>query len=255
MEVHDNAREDYNNAASGYGGYASLPYGILESQLFKMAIGKPTGLRILDLGGGNGVHAREAIDAGAGRVDIVDISPEMLRVASDIEETIGRRDRLRFYEADVRNSLDHLSIEKEYDIVMANWVFEHAGSMDGLEGIWRNISTYLKPGGLFICVRGNSHLCPCFQEKKYGCSFEWWKDIPGGYAIGVVLHSDPPVEFEMAVMEINYATTEMYTKFGMVDVKVMEHQKADAIQQDPEFWKTFLENPGISVLKARKKTE
>ena len=68
-------KKEYDHCAVTYGDYSSLPSGQLESQHIKIALGDCTGLTILDLGGGTGVHAREAIALGAASVDLVDIAP------------------------------------------------------------------------------------------------------------------------------------------------------------------------------------
>jgi SAM-dependent methyltransferase len=51
-------------------------------------LGDCTGLKVLDVGGGSGLHARKAIDAGATVVDVVDISPEMMRAGQEIETSL-----------------------------------------------------------------------------------------------------------------------------------------------------------------------
>ncbi|KAF9729222.1 hypothetical protein PMIN01_12912 [Paraphaeosphaeria minitans] len=100
MSTAERVKEDYRKHAETYGGYNNLPAGLLESQIIKNALGDANGLVILDLGGGSGIHAREAIDAGAQRVDIVDISPEM-KFATDTEKSLGRDGRIRTFEGDV----------------------------------------------------------------------------------------------------------------------------------------------------------
>lgn len=45
---------------------------LLESQLQDIALGDCKGLTVLDVGGGQGLRARQAIDHGAAAVDVVD---------------------------------------------------------------------------------------------------------------------------------------------------------------------------------------
>lgn len=40
-----------------------------------------------------------------------------------------------------------------YDVVMANWVFDHATSMADLKAMWENIAANRNPGGRFLGVR------------------------------------------------------------------------------------------------------
>lgn len=47
---------------------------------------------MLDLGGGSGLHARQAVDRGATHVDIVDVSPAMLEEGKSTSARLGRPD-------------------------------------------------------------------------------------------------------------------------------------------------------------------
>jgi ubiquinone/menaquinone biosynthesis C-methylase UbiE len=91
-------KTQYNSFAHKYASVEGLPCSKLEGQLVQNALGDYTGIKVLGLGGGSGLHARRAIDAGAIVVDVVDITPEMLRAGQDIETPLGRRDRIRWLE-------------------------------------------------------------------------------------------------------------------------------------------------------------
>jgi ubiquinone/menaquinone biosynthesis C-methylase UbiE len=118
MPVSEQVKTDYDISAVTYNDYSLLPSGQLESQLIKVALGDCTGRTILDLGGGTGLHAREAIDLGADSVDIVDISPEMLKIGQEIEKSLGRENIIRFFEADVSKPLSHLPLREDaYDVI------------------------------------------------------------------------------------------------------------------------------------------
>ena len=82
------AKSDYKSTAVVYNDYASLPLGHIESQLIAAALGDCNGLTVLDLGGGTGVHAREAVAMGASAVDVVDISAEMLKARDHLVVTV-----------------------------------------------------------------------------------------------------------------------------------------------------------------------
>ena len=255
MTLVKQVKEDYDNSAVNYNDYSSLPSGQLESQLIKIALGDCAGLAILDLGGGTGVHAREAIDLGAATVDLVDISPGMLKIGQEIEKSLGRENTTRFFEADVSKPLSHLPLhENGYDVVMANWIFSHAGSMEVLEGMFRNVVGYLKPGGRFVGVRDADPTSPALENGKYGATCKWVKDIPGGAKYLAVLHCTPPIEFEGVSLEVIYSgSTEMHERFGLTDVEVVPYESTEVVQRDPEFWKLFLERPNLAVVKAAKK--
>lgn len=248
------AESDYDNCAIVYNDYTLLPSGQLESELIEIALGDCKGLTILDLGGGTGVHARQAIDLGAVTVDIIDISAGMLSIGGEIEKSLGRENRIRFHQGDVSMPLSHLQLQSEgYDIVMGNWIFSFADSMELLEEIFSNILGNLKAGGRFIGVRDADPWSPCLKSGKYGGSCKWIRDMPGGVRYLCVLHSTPPIEFEGASLEVIYSgSSEIYERFGLTDVKTVSYESAKVVQNDLEFWQSFLERPCLAVVTAVK---
>jgi ubiquinone/menaquinone biosynthesis C-methylase UbiE len=257
MSVSEQVKKDYDNSAVSYNHYSLLPSGILESQLVKTALGDCTGMNVLDLGGGTGLHARQAIDLGATSVDVVDISRAMLKIGQHIETSLGRTNSIRFIEADVAKSLSHLPLREDgYDVVMANWIFSFADTMELLEHMFGNIIINLKPGGRFVGVRDADPWSPVFENHKYGASCTSVTKIPGGVKYHCILHCDPPIEFEASSLEVIYSgSSEIYEKFGLTNVQIVPYESAEVVQKDPEFWKLFLERPSLAVVQASKKLE
>jgi hypothetical protein len=179
----------------------------------------------------------------------------MLKIGQELEGSLGRQNAIRFFEADVSKPLLDLPLREDgYDIVMGNWIFGFADSMEVLEGMFHNIVKYLKPGGRFIGIHDADPWSPAFQNHKYGVSCPWIKEIPGGVKYYCVLHCTPPIEFEAASLEVIYSgSTEMYEKFGLTDVTIVPYESAEVIQKDPEFWQVFLERPCLAVTQAVKK--
>lgn len=180
------AQKDYDRTATVYDEYNLLPSGHLESELIKIALSDCSGLAILDLGGGTALHAREAIELGATHVDVVDVSSKMLEMGQkyvlDTDPAASRK--IRFLQADVSKPLSHLPLRKEgYDVVMANWIFSFADSVDVLEGMFRNIVDHLKPSGRFIGVRDSDPWSPALESRKYGGYCEWVRKYLGAYNI------------------------------------------------------------------------
>ncbi|KAL9608566.1 MAG: hypothetical protein Q9167_006612 [Letrouitia subvulpina] len=246
---------DFDNSAVAYNDYSLLPSGQLESQLIRLALHDCAGLTILDLGGGTGVHAREAADLGATTVDIVDLSAGMLNIAQEIEISLARKSTIRCFHADVSKPLSHLPLRHDgYDVVMANWIFSYAGSLEVLEGMFHNIVSYLKPGGRFVGVRDADPTSPALATGKYGGSCKWVKEFPGGLRYLCTLDCTTPIKFEGASLEVIYSgATEMYERFGLTHVEVVPYESAEVVQKDPEFWKLFLERPFLAIVKAVKK--
>jgi ubiquinone/menaquinone biosynthesis C-methylase UbiE len=257
MAASAQAQEDYDKSANIYDDYNLLPSGRLESDLIKIALGDCTGLTILDLGGGTALHAREAISLGASHVDVVDVSSAMLAEGRKRIEDAGPAltKKLRFFQADVSQPLSHLPLYKGgYDLVMANWIFSFADSMDVLECMFRNIVDHLKPGGRFIGVRDADPWSPALESKKYGGYCEWTKEIPGGVQYLCVLNCSPPIKFIGSSLEVIYSgSTKMYEKFGLAEVSLVPYEKAQVVQKDREFWQLFLDRPNLAVVHAIKK--
>ena len=240
--------------------FARMPWGTLERQLFISAIGDCTGLTILDLGGGSGLRARDVTRAGAVAVDVVDRCLEYMKLGEEVEQSLGRS-HMRWFEGDCAQSLSHLPLAESYDMVLACWLFDYAENMEQLEGMWKNISTYLKPGGRFVCVRACDPSYLPSMPDKYGVAFRNFVDIPGGvkyeFAFPVLADAHttgqvPQVPFVYSMEKSYSGSTELPEKYGLKDVQVESYQNAACARQDPAFWQHFLDKPGFAVVKAVK---
>jgi len=259
------AKQDYDKAAPAYSNYASTPSGQLEGELIELALRDscvPGSTTVLDLGGGNGVHARKALEPGAVLVDVVDISPGMLEAGRGIgdgnDSNTNTKSGLRFFEADVTGPLDHLPLlrQDKYDVVMANWIFSFIGTLGELESAFGNVKRYLKPGGRFIGVRDADPWSPVLKTGKYGGLCRDVRRAPGGGVEYVcVLQCNgpaPAVEFRGRCLETIYSgSAEAYEKFGgLGGVEIVPYESAPVVQRDPDFWDEFLKRPCLAVVKA-----
>lgn len=247
-------KTQYDSFAPKYASVSELPCSKLEGQLVRNALGDCTGLKVLDLGGGDGLHARRAIDAGAKVVDVVDISPEMMKAGKEIETSLGRQGRIRWFEADVTKPLtEQVNIEDNYDIVMANWVLDHATSVSELRSIYENVVMNLKPGGKFVGVRAKSIRAAYMSYGKYGVTFTDVTDIPGGLSYQVNCVTEPPFSFEATSMESTYSLSDDIGKeIGLVEFKVTPAEETELVKNDREFWEDYIKDPNFVVVVAKK---
>ncbi|KAK4171990.1 S-adenosyl-L-methionine-dependent methyltransferase [Triangularia setosa] len=257
-------RNQYDGFATEYASYGDVPDMKLEIDLVQTALGDCTGLTVLDLGGGSGLHARSAAGAGAARVDVVDISAEMLRVGQELEETLGRNDRVRYLQADAARPLaeqinkteEDFKRQQQYDIVMANWLLDHATSEEDLRGMWANVAAALKPGGKFIGVRVRCIRAPYLQYGKYGVIFSEYEEIPGPgwkYKVSFKLNNTP-VSFEATSMESTLNLDHSIPQgLGMGDFSVLPHEESKVVKEDLEYWADHLKNPSFVVVVGTKK--
>lgn len=72
------SKEQHAHQTDGYGRYVDVPFATLEHQLHAAALGDCSGITVLDLGGGQGLRARQVIDHGASAVDVVDCEMSFL---------------------------------------------------------------------------------------------------------------------------------------------------------------------------------
>ncbi|KAI3398717.1 hypothetical protein diail_8756 [Diaporthe ilicicola] len=259
------SKEQHAHQTDGYGQYVDTPFGTLEHQIYASALGDCTGITVLDLGGGQGLRARQVIDHGAVAVDVVDLSPEMMQAGQNIEESVGRgEDVIKWFEADASKpeSLAGQPLrfkDAGYDMVMANWLFDHAGSMETLDGMFRSVVAYLKPGGRFVGTRViHGHTSPAATLGKYGYIYKDFEEIPGGVAYRYILHVSPPVQYDGASMEVTYnpdLISEFHTKYGLEETELEPSESAKCLRDDPEYWKLFIDRPSMAVVKARKKKD
>ncbi|KAK8063305.1 hypothetical protein PG996_007957 [Apiospora saccharicola] len=283
----DKVRQDYDEQASMYNVLLQWPFGQLESQLFASAVGRDDfcrGATVLDLGGGTGLRARQALEAGAARVDVVDFSDEMMAVGRrDGEALLGDSEsarRLRWFHGDATKPLfgggSYCTAEtgrgrKEgagtvgvpglsppYDVVMANWVFDHVDKPEVLEAIWQNIAAAVGPGGRFVGVRACDPRCEAMISGRYGPTCQDFAEFPKGLYYSSTIPStgegQPAIHLENASLEVSYSgSTEMHERHGFGDVEIEPCGELDVVRADPDFWQAWIDQPGFVVVKARKK--
>lgn len=66
------SHDHYDSQSNGHRQYENVPWGILGHQLHESTLGDCSGMTVLDLGGGQGLRARQAVEHGATAVDVVD---------------------------------------------------------------------------------------------------------------------------------------------------------------------------------------
>ena len=192
-------KDQYDALAATYNAIEDLPQSALYQEDVKRALGDCTGKTVLDLGGGTGLHARNALALGAKLVDVVDISSAMLEIGKnmDVSET-----RLRWLVGDISKPLaeQDLALEDRYDITMVNWTFDHAETVAELEEMWRNTAAYTKRGGKLISIRMANPRATSAKDGKYGVSFSEIEEMEGGLKYVYTAHIDPPLSCPATTM-------------------------------------------------------
>ncbi|KAK3393971.1 hypothetical protein B0H63DRAFT_459621 [Podospora didyma] len=185
----------------------------------------------------------------------------MMRVGQDIEAQQNRPNRIRWLAADGTRPLSEQIAEgvlrgpePGYDIVMANWLFDHATSLADLEAMWRNVAANLKPGGKFLGVRATNIRAPYMSVGKYGVTFTEVEEIPGPglkYVCGCL--TQPPFAFGATSMESTYSLADDIPRgLGLVDFAVIPAAETELVRNDTEFWADFVNDPNLAVVVAKK---
>jgi toxoflavin synthase len=131
-----------------------------ESYTFFRLVGELTGKRVLDLACGFGFYTRRLRQRGATQVIGVDISPEMIRLARQQEQTepLGIT-----YQVCDAATLPRLGA---FDLVTAVYLLNYATSKDQMLRMCRNVYANLVEGGRFIAYTWN----PAFTIRKSNCT-------------------------------------------------------------------------------------
>lgn len=138
-----------------------LPGGLLEHAAVQYYIGDASGLDALDLACGTGFYSQKLLESGAKAVVGLDISAAMVAEARQLSSCNGRID---FRVADCSRPLD----VGKFDLVLAAFLLNYAGTEDELLTMWQNIAGNLKPGGRCIGLIPNRDLLQLLPSEHRG---------------------------------------------------------------------------------------
>lgn len=185
-----------------------LPINELSFQFILKQIGEITGLKICDVGCGQGELSRRLMKNG-GLVTGIDISQELLQIA----QSYPNADAIHWVQDDARE-LNSIS-ENEYDFVVSNLMLM---DLPDFQKVFRSAHRILKMKGKMIWVITH----PCFQApysetlengtriiKSY--SEQWWKSDGKGTIRGTLGAYHRPLE--------NYINSFISTGFHLLSIK------------------------------------
>lgn len=250
----------YDIFASQYASMEELPGEMAATCLLRNAVAKmPHGLRVLDLACGTGTYARMLLDMGVAEYVVgVDISSGMVEVGEGLEAARLGPKQIEFHLADCSAPLDHLGLEHgSFDLVMGNWLLNYASNKAELAGMWRNVATYLKPGGKFVGLKGNVNLqTRPTQDFKYGIRQTVIGKVEDGVKVHVEANTEPKIEFDGYLLKSNLYE-DVPIEVGMTQVVHHIPSKEDlpeGAEENMDFWQGFLESPYCALGTAMKPT-
>lgn len=175
---------EYDEFAETYQRWSGMqtPYSIVEAFTFLQVLGSVRGLSLLDLAAGEGRTSRMLIELGAASVIGADVSPEMVRRASEkkmSQDTLQKGERVKpmqnldYIVLDAAD--DTFRLDAPVDVVTAMYLFHYASNEAELEKMAKLIARNLGPGGRFVTYTLSpdydfDHKEPLLSER---CGFDY----------------------------------------------------------------------------------
>ena len=258
----------YNAVAASYNSLEDVSGERLAAALVQSALSAIPirGRRVLDLGGGDGKYARLAIDLGAEHVTCIDLSPGMVEVGRKIQaenSERGGRGKITYAAADCSKDLGAQLgtivelVESSFDVVMANWMLNHAETAEQLRGMWTNIAKYVKPvndGGCFIGLINHDAYAKSCLSGTYGTKYEDHRKVGDAVKYTLRCVGDKAVQFNGCALRRELMES-VPREAGMAGLELQEADEALAesvIAEPLGFWKEFSESPYFVLGKAVK---
>jgi SAM-dependent methyltransferase len=204
----------------------------------------------LDLACGEGHYSRLLRAWGAGTVVGVDLSPGMIELARRQEE--ARPLGIRYHFHDVRD----LDLGQRFDLVFAAFLFNHARDYDEFLEMARAVERHLAPGGRLVSVisRGDQPVSAYAKLTKYGFSKSTPGELVEGAPITITFHVDNG-DFSVE----NYCLYQSTMERGLTAAGLPRQTWQPPLVSPEglaglgeEYWKDFLEEPGLIFLEARR---
>ncbi len=206
------------------------------------------GRRVVDLGCGTGSFCRKAIEAGAEKVQGVDISERMLDVARHEPVNPETQPRLRY----TRCSLDQWSAPAgTVDVVVSILALHYLQEIDT---VFQNVADALTPGGVFVyCVE---HPLINARREKTG----WIKDASGRKQYWPVDdyadESERTTDWLVSGVRIYHRTIATYLNgimdAGLVLSRIVEPTASDALPEARLAFADEMRRPNFLFVRATK---
>jgi toxoflavin synthase len=216
-------------------------------------VGDVKGKTFIDLGCGEGCWTRTIMRIGALKAVGVDISKEMIDLAShqEKEEPSG----IEYICRDVCG----LGKIGEFDLVIANYLLNHAQTKEQLIEMCKSIYANLKPGCRFIGLNNSLELSPRFYPhlERYGIRMRVQnasETLKEGDAIKITLFCDD-IEFSITDYYLSRSTYESALKSaGFKDIRWHQPVIPDEVIQlhGREFWQNYIDYPPIIGIECTK---
>jgi SAM-dependent methyltransferase len=225
----------------------------VEAYTLDQLLGPVAGLRILDLGCGDGWHARRLKAAGAAAVFGVDVSPAMLALAR-AEEAAAPRGLL--YEEWDAAELPLLGGTPGFDVVLAAYLLHYAPTAGRLGAMLTRLAANLTPGGRLVALVENPDQSPADYARHGPYGFD--KSLDGPREDGAPITYSLVSGRDLIRFQVWYWSRARYESAlaaaGFTDVAwhPLSLDPACADEGDRDWWQGYLDNPPVLGLAARR---
>ncbi|MEV8288671.1 class I SAM-dependent methyltransferase [Streptomyces niveus] len=210
------------------------------------SLGDLSGLRVLDLGCGNGVYSRALARHGAKSV-------------VGLDESGGMIDHARTRESRQPLGVSYLDgtlpaeLAGGFDLVLGVYVLPYATTYQELLGLCRTAADALRPGGRFLTlpIHPDVHHDPRHYER-YGFRLTTGSALTDGSPVGLELRFGASTH--VAARYWSATTLEQaLAEAGFGAVRRHPHRLSPtAAAGPPDFWEPYLSAPHAAILDTRK---
>jgi SAM-dependent methyltransferase len=173
MKPEKNTKKLYDNQADDWSRSDPILLSDYSARPFVLDLCEPlAGLKVLDLGCGEGYVGRQMLKRGANHVDGIDISDNMIRNAIQIQQN-EKIHNATYNVMDI--SEFKVDREDEYDLIIAMFLFNYL-TIEEMQATMEKVRRLLKPNGYFIYSVPHPLLAYLKKDK-----FPFYFDVKGGY--------------------------------------------------------------------------
>lgn len=218
----------------------------IEAYTLWQLLGDVRGLRVLDLGCGEGHYARQLMAAGAVQVTGVDVSPAMIGLARAAEAATPLGIEY------LCSSVQQMPELGRFDLVLGAYLLHYAGNVADLELLCRRVAGHLAPGGRFVGLNENpdQSAAGCAGYAQYGFSKRAAVPRDEGAIITYAMASGRT----LMRFDVRWYSRDCYARAlaaaGLRTVRwhPLRLDPAATTVRPAGYWREYLENPPVLAL-------
>ncbi len=222
----------------------------VEEPTYTAVIGDVRGSDVLDLGSGTGIWTRRMKQAGAGRVEGVEVSAPMVDAARDKEreEPLG----ITYHVADVSQGLVE-GLDGGFDVVTGINVLHYSSSRAELAGMCESARSALRPGGRFVATCANYDMP---DDPEYYRPYGLTCTVPADREEGTKALVETTMGGEHIALDFYLWRPETYANalrtagFSTIRWRGWQVSPEGIEQHGAAHWERFLDIPSIHLVEA-----